>query len=134
MGGGGGEGGGATLSTPLHPLDQPLPSWLASNPGLPRPDFISQPWRKIGEIFLQGCEIKSVRGRSGFEDTSWKAQQCWVLTPLWGCGGAGTLNILEDDRLFLIALCACWTVSCGRLPGYRVAPPLSEVIVYTRQS
>ena len=22
---------------------------IASNPGLPRPDFISQPWRKIGE-------------------------------------------------------------------------------------
>ena len=50
---------------------------LALNPGLPRPDFISQPWRKIGEysprfylavveknlpIFLHGCEIKSGRG------------------------------------------------------------------------
>ena len=28
---------------------------LASNPGLPRPDFILQPWRKSGQ------------GRSGFE-------------------------------------------------------------------
>ena len=32
---------------------------LASNPGLTRPDFISQPWRKIG--------IKSGRVRPGFE-------------------------------------------------------------------
>ena len=47
--------------------------WLASNPGIPRPDFISQPWRKIGysSIFLQGCEIKSGRGRPGFEATVW---------------------------------------------------------------
>ena len=41
---------------------------IASNPGLPRADFISQPWRKIGE-FLHGCEIKSGRGRPGFEAT-----------------------------------------------------------------
>ena len=34
---------------------------VASNPGLPRPDFISQP------IFLHGCEIKSGRGRPEFE-------------------------------------------------------------------
>ena len=33
---------------------------LASNPGLTRPDFISQ---------LQGCEIKSGRVRPGFEAT-----------------------------------------------------------------
>ena len=38
----------------------------ASNPGLPRPDNISQPWRK-NPIFLQGCKIKSGRGRPGFE-------------------------------------------------------------------
>ena len=37
---------------------------LASNLGLPRPDFISQLWRKIS------CEIKSGRGRPGFEATS----------------------------------------------------------------
>ena len=40
---------------------------VASNPGLPRPDFILHPWRKIGEFFLLGCEIKSGRGRPGFE-------------------------------------------------------------------
>ena len=32
-------------------------------PGLPRPDFILQPWRIIGE----GYEIKSGRGRPGLE-------------------------------------------------------------------
>ena len=37
---------------------------LASNPGLTRPDFISQPWRKI-----QGGEIKSGRVRPGFVAT-----------------------------------------------------------------
>ena len=41
---------------------------VASSPGLPRSDFISQPWRKIrSRIFLQGCEIKSARGRPGNE-------------------------------------------------------------------
>ena len=39
-------------------------STIASNPGLPRPDFISQPWRKIK---IHGCEIKSGRGRPGLE-------------------------------------------------------------------
>ena len=32
-------------------------------PGPPRPDFISQPWRK--KKFLHGCGIKSGRGRAG---------------------------------------------------------------------
>ena len=40
---------------------------LTSYPGHPRPDFISQPWRKIGEFFLHGCEIKSGCGRPGYE-------------------------------------------------------------------
>ena len=39
---------------------------LASNPGLPHTDFISQLWRKT-DFFLQGCKIKSGRGRPGFE-------------------------------------------------------------------
>ena len=33
----------------------------ASNPGLPHPYFISQPWRKKS-IFLTGCEIKEGLG------------------------------------------------------------------------
>ena len=37
---------------------------IASNPGFSRPDFIYSP------IFLQGCEIKSGRGRPGFEASS----------------------------------------------------------------
>ena len=40
--------------------------YIALNPGLPRPDFILQPWI----FFLQGCEIKSERGRPGFEAKS----------------------------------------------------------------
>ena len=46
-------------------------SIVASNPGLPRPDFISQPRQKsFCFVFLHGCEIKSGQGRSGFEATS----------------------------------------------------------------
>ena len=43
--------------------DDTIMNRLASNPGLPHPDFISQP----PQFFLQGCEIKSGRGRPGFE-------------------------------------------------------------------
>ena len=40
-----------------------LTNAIASNSGLPHPDFILQPGRKIG------CEIKSGRGRPRFEAT-----------------------------------------------------------------
>ena len=43
-------------------------AWLDSNPGPPRPDFIScSRGEKSLFVFLQGCEIKSGRGRPGFE-------------------------------------------------------------------
>ena len=44
---------------------------VISYPGLPRPDFILQPWRKVEKknspIFFHGCERKSGRGRPGYE-------------------------------------------------------------------
>ena len=49
---GGGRKGGCTHKSTgacLLKEDQRQSRVLASNPGLPRPDFISQPWRKIGE-------------------------------------------------------------------------------------
>ncbi len=53
--------GGAftSSSSPTHTCERD--ESLASNPGLTRPDFISQ------QIFLQGGEIKSGRVRPGFE-------------------------------------------------------------------
>ena len=41
---------------------------VASNPGFPHPDFIT--------IFLQGCEIKSGRGRPWLEASNLVSYQC----------------------------------------------------------
>ena len=49
-------------------IDSEQKASLASNPGLPRPDFISQPSKNIGEFFTNwGCKLKCGRGRPGFE-------------------------------------------------------------------
>ena len=84
---------------------------IASNPGLPHPDFISQPWRKLGsKIFLHGCEIKSGQG-SEASNNNW----CSMHTHIFDrCIGLVTLfSLLELN---------CWSfflsfIDCGEGRG-----------------